>query len=169
MTISLFKLYLTSFHDPRWISDAGWTVITRTIKLVEVGDQKLMNECTWRNYGIINRHGDFSTLARVTSYWFDSVFAVVFPFCCWGCGCGCCWNWWGMLSWEDCFWCSWNIWWLAESCWAAMPLEGSESPPSSWVAIFNRRTSAVNASFRAVQVQQNKISYWSRKFHTMQL
>lgn len=38
-----------------------------------------------------------------------------------------------------------------------MPLVGSESPLISAVAIFNRRTSAVNASFSAVSIQHNQV------------
>lgn len=94
------------------------------------------------------------------TYWFDSGFVAVPPFCCccwkltweWDCWCWCC-NWW-MLSWEGCCWCTWNIWEFMGSCWLAMPLEGSDSLAISWVATFSRRTSAVNASFRAVIIEQ---------------
>jgi hypothetical protein len=51
--------------------------------------------------------------------------------------------------------CCRYIWGLIESCCWTMLLDGSESPPCSAVAIFNRRTSAVNASFKAVTVEYN--------------
>ena len=94
------------------------------------------------------------------TYWFDSGFVAVPQFCCccwkltweWDCWCWCC-KWW-MLSWEGCCWCTWNIWEFMGSCWLAMPLEGSDSLAISWVATFSRRTSAVNASFRAVIIEQ---------------
>lgn len=91
-----------------------------------------------------------------TTYWRDSGFEVVPPFCCCdGCCCCCCCKW-CMLSWlEGCCCCiNWNIWGLTESC-GTMHLEGC-SPLNSAVAIFNRWTSVVKASFKAVRLHHKQ-------------
>lgn len=107
-------------------------------------------------YWIVNYNDWYHRTPYFTSYWRDSCFEVVLPFCCcdWG---GCCCNWW-MLNWVgDCCCCNWNIWGLTESC-GTMHLDGF-SPLISAVASFNRWTSAVKASFKAKPLhhKQNKL------------
>lgn len=94
------------------------------------------------------RRANQSTNPYFTSYWRESGFEVVFLFwfCDWG-GCCCCCNWW-MLCWVEEGCCNWNIWVLTESC-GTMHFEGF-SPLNSVVASFNRWTSVVKASFKAI-------------------